>query len=178
PYNQSWVVAIIPFAGIGVMALFYAMRSSDNSNTLFTALPLMVVAVLTLVGTVVTRRRQQQETQRQQNESLLNYIRTLENRRVRLQAAYDAQMAILNLGFPPPQEGLNRVMSAPTQLWERRPDDADFAAFRLGSGDVPSRIRVQVADSDLENDEITRAFTLAETYRLLRDAPVVVPLQQ
>jgi DNA segregation ATPase FtsK/SpoIIIE, S-DNA-T family len=176
--NTSWVVAIIPFAGIGVMAMFYALRTSDNSNTLFTALPLMVLAVLTLAGTVVTRRRQTQQYQRQQDESLLNYIRALENRHVRLQAAYDAQMAILNLSFPSPQEGLNRVMTAPTQLWERRPEDPDFAVLRLGSGDVPSRIRVQVADTDQETDEITRAFTLAETYRLLRDAPVVVPLQQ
>lgn len=178
PLNPSWLVAIIPFAGIGVMALFYALRSSDNSNTLFTALPLMVVAVLTLAGTLMTRRRQQQQQQRQRDEGLLNYIRALETRRVRLQAAYDAQMAILNLGFPAPQEGLRRVMSSPTQLWERRPEDTDFAAFRLGSGDVPSRIRVQVADTDQDNDEIARAFTLAETYRLLRDAPVVIPLQR
>lgn len=117
PPNQSWLVAVIPFAGIGIMALFYALRTSDNSNTLFTAIPLMVLAVLTLAGTVVTRRRQSQQHQRQQDESLLNYIRALESRRVRLQAAYDAQMAILNLAFPPPQEGLQRVMSSPTQLW-------------------------------------------------------------
>src|SRR5574341_1967275 len=102
--NPSWVVTIIPFAGIGAMALFYALRSSDNSNTLFTALPLVVLAVLTLVGTVITRRRQQEQFQRQQDESLLNYIRVLENRRVRLQAAYDAQMAILHLNFPSPDE--------------------------------------------------------------------------
>jgi S-DNA-T family DNA segregation ATPase FtsK/SpoIIIE len=176
--NTSWLVAIIPFAGIGVMALFYALRTSDNSNTLFTALPLMVLAILTLAGTVITRRRQAQQYQRQQDESLLNYIRALDTRRVRLQAAYDAQMAILNLGFPSPQSGLSPIITSQTQLWERRPEDVDFAAFRLGSGDVPSRIRVQVADTDLESNEITRAFTLAETYRLLRDAPVVVPLQQ
>ncbi len=178
PPNISWLVAIIPFAGIGVMALFYALRSTDDSNTLFTALPLLVVAVLTLAGTVVTRRRQQQQHQRQQDDNLLNYVRTLEARRVRLQAAYDAQTAILNLSFPPPTGILQRITSAGTQLWERRPEDADFAALRLGSGDVPSRVRVQVMDSDQDNDEITRAFTLAETYRLLRDAPVVVPLQQ
>src|SRR6185436_12995603 len=82
PLNQSWLVAVIPFAGIGVMALFYALRASDNSNTLFTALPLIVLAVLTLAGTLVTRRRQQQQHQRQQDESLLNYIRVLETRRV------------------------------------------------------------------------------------------------
>jgi DNA segregation ATPase FtsK/SpoIIIE, S-DNA-T family len=178
PLNRSWIVAIIPFAGIGAMALFYAARSSDNSNTLFTALPLVIVAILTLAGTLITQRRQTQQYRRQQDESLLNYIRALENRRVRLQAAYDAQMAILNLGFPPPQVSLNRVHTAPAQLWERRPEDPDFAAFRLGIGDVPSRIHVTVADTDQETDEIARAFTLAETYRLLRDAPVIAPLQQ
>lgn len=178
PPSLTWLTSIIPFAGIGVMALFYLARVSDNASSLFTALPLLVIALLTLVGTFYSRRRQQQAHQKECDERLLNYIRVLESRRVRLQAAYDAQMAALRLNFPSPEAQLERLLTQPGQGGGRRPTDADFACFRLGIGDVPSRIRVQVADSDHDHDEISRAFALADSYRLLRDAPVLVRLSQ
>lgn len=169
--GPGWLISVIPVLGIGVMGLFYLTRAGDGGSALF-AIPLFVLALFTVGGTILAFRWRKKDTQRRRDKSILDYIRQLDRKRARLQAAHNAQFAILHNTFPAPQQNLNRALSQQSNLWERRPSDIDFLSFRLGLGRVPSVVPIQPPDPDIDSTELIRAIDLVDTYRWLEYAPV------
>lgn len=174
--EPNTLVTLIPVMGIAVMALLYVFRAFDSPNTLFSVVPLLFLAGFTIGGTVLATRWRKRDNTRQQQAAMLAYLRLLEQKRAQLQAGQDAQIAILETNFPPPDETLNRALARHTALWERRPEDPDFGALRLGVGRVPSAVQAKLAAAD-SSEGGQRAQALAETYRTLDPAPVVASLQ-
>jgi DNA segregation ATPase FtsK/SpoIIIE, S-DNA-T family len=177
--EQNWLVSIIPVMGIGVMAMFYVFRSvgSTGGSALF-AIPLLILAIFTIGGTLLTQRWRRSDFEKRRYESTLNYIRLLEKKRTRLQAAHNAQIALLRTNFPNPQDGLKLALSRDAKLWERRPIDPDFTAFRLGLGRIPFSITITTPDPDVDSEDLDRALEIADTYRYLNRAPAILSLQQ
>lgn len=171
--ETPWIVSVLPVLGIGVMAIFYVLRASNGA--LF-ALPMLVLALFTIGGSVLAQRWRKRDYERRQITSELNYLRLLDAKRARLQAAQDAQLAILEDNFPPAFTLLDRALSPDQHLWERRPEDPDFAAFRLGIGRVPSQVRIRTAEPDVNTHALEKAMALADQYRFLPDAPIIVTL--
>ncbi len=175
--EPNTLVTLIPVMGIGVMALLYVFRAFDSPNTLFSVIPLLFLAGFTIGGTVLATRWRRRDNTRQQQAAILAYIRLLEQKRAQLQAGQDAQIAILEANYPPPAESLNRALARHPALWERRPEDPDFAALRLGVGRIPSTVQTRLASTDSSECGL-RAQALAESYRYLDPAPIVASLQQ
>jgi S-DNA-T family DNA segregation ATPase FtsK/SpoIIIE len=175
--EPNTLVTLIPVMGIGVMALLYVLRAFDSPNTLFSVIPLLFLAGFTIGGTVLATRWRRRDNTRQQQAAILAYIRLLEQKRAQLQAGQDAQIAILEANYPPPAESLNRALARHPALWERRPEDPDFAALRLGVGRIPSTVQTRLAATDSSESGL-RAQALAEAYRYLDPAPIVASLQQ
>ncbi len=174
--EPNTLVTLIPVMGIGVMALLYVLRAFDSPNTLFSVVPLLFLAGFTIGGTILAQRWRRRDNTRQQQAATLAYIRLLEQKRGQLQAGQDAQIAILEANFPPPDEALNRALVRHPALWERRPEDPDFAALRLGVGRIPSAVQAKIGTTDSSESGL-RAQTLAEAYRYLDTAPIVASLQ-
>ncbi len=174
--EPNTLVTLIPVMGIGVMALLYVLRAFDSPNTLFSVIPLLFLAGFTIGGTILAQRWRRRDNTRQQQAATLSYIRLLEQKRGQLQAGQDAQIAILEANFPPPAEALNRALVRHPALWERRPEDPDFGALRLGVGRIPSAVQAKLGTIDSTESGL-RAQTLAEAYRYLDPAPVVASLQ-
>lgn len=169
--GPGWLISVIPVLGIGVMGLFYLTRAGDGGSALF-AIPLFVLALFTVGGTILAFRWRKKDTQRRRDQNTVDYIRQLDRKQARLQAAHNAQYAILQNSFPDPQANLNRALSRNPNLWERRPDDTDFLAFRLGLGRLQSVVPIRPPDVDMDSPELTRAIDLVNTYRWLENAPV------
>lgn len=169
--GPGWLISIIPVMGIGVMGLFYLLRAGDGGSALF-AIPLFVLALFTIGGTIFAFRWRRNDVQRRRDEATIDYIRQLDRKRARLQAAHNAQFAILRNNFPDPQSNLTRALSRNPNLWERRPEDTDFLAFRLGVGRMPSVVPIRPPDPDLDSPELARAIDLVDTYRWLENAPL------
>lgn len=175
--EQNLLVGVLPVAGIGMMAIFYVFRSaSAGGDSLFFALPMMIMAAFTIGGTVLAQRWRKSDHARRKREAELSYIRVLEKKRVRLQAAHDAQIAILQHDFPEPEEWLNLALTRDQRLWERRAEDDDFASMRIGVGRIPSIVKINTPDPDSDSEGLDRAFALADEYRYLSNAPVVASL--
>jgi len=176
PPDQNWLVAVIPVMGIGVMALFYILRAADGSSNLLSAVPLFLLALFTIGGTLLAGRWRRRDYEKRREEMAMNYLRTLEKKRARLQAANDAHRAILEANYPTPGMGLNLALLRERNLWERRPEDNDFGAFRLGLGRIPSPVTIRTPDPDQDSDLLDRALALADGYRFLEHAPAVTAL--
>ncbi|MCU0513494.1 MAG: AAA family ATPase [Anaerolineae bacterium] len=177
--EQSILITILPVLGIGVMAVFYVLRAAGDtgSSAAFFAVPMMLLAVFTIGGTILAQRWRRREYQKRRAENDLNYLRLLDRKRVRLQAVQDVQLALLETAYPAPAALLKRAFTPDDRLWERRPADDDFLHFRVGVGRVPSGVAVHTPGVELDSPLLDRALSLADSYRFLPDAPVVIGLQ-
>jgi S-DNA-T family DNA segregation ATPase FtsK/SpoIIIE len=173
PPEQNMLLAVLPVLGIGGMAVFFVFRPGAN---LFFVIPMVLVAASTIATAVLTQRSQRRDYERRRLENERRYLRLLEQKRARLQAAYDAQLAILEHNFPPPDFWLDLALWRDHRLWERRPADTDFTAFRVGLGRTPSLVTIKTPDPDTTSDSLDKAFALADEYRYLTNAPIVASL--
>ncbi len=175
--DRQWWLSIIPIAGIGVMAVFYLILSAATNRGALLAIPLLFMALFTTAATVIAGRARKRDQEMRRAENELTYLRLLEKKRTRLQAAREVQQAILKTNFPGPDALFERALMRDQQLWERRPEDLDFITFRLGTGRVPSQIPVRVLEPDKNTELLHHALHMAEDYRTLEDAPVTLSLQ-
>ncbi|MAS35136.1 MAG: hypothetical protein CL610_14085 [Anaerolineaceae bacterium] len=173
PPEQNLLLAILPVVGIGGMAVFFVFRPGAN---LFFVIPMALVALSTIATALLTQRSQRRDYERRRLENERRYLRLLEQKRARLQAAHDAQLAILEYNFPAPDHWLDLALTRDVRLWERRAENADFTAFRMGVGRTPSLVTIKTPDPDTTSDSIDRAFALADEYRFLDNAPTLASL--
>lgn len=174
--EQGWLLTLIPLLGIGSMALFYALLNTNGRGGLF-AVPLLLLGIITVAGTLAANRARRKEAQRRREKDVIQYVRQLDRKRARLQAAHDVQRTILQHNFPTPDSLYDIALNHSTRLWERRPEDSDFTTLRIGSGRIESQIPVQAPDPDADNPLLRRALTIADRYRMLEDAPITVALR-
>lgn len=175
--DQGLLTAILPVAGIAVMAMFYVFRAATGGGEgLSFAIPMVILGGFTVGSTLFAQRARKREQARRKADAEMNYVRMLEKKRARLQAAHDAQVAILEYDFPHPADWLSAALTRDGRLWERRADDTDFSAFRLGVGRVPSKIKINTPDPDEDSPGLDKALALADEYRYLPTAPVAASL--
>ncbi len=187
--EQNLLVTILPALGMIAMTMAFLSRAltsnvgSETGNlvrldTFCLILPMLVIALASVAGPLLTQRSQAKDREQKNLEAEQKYRRLLEQKRVRLQAARDAQLAILEYNFPAPDHWLNLALNRDNRLWERRPGDPDFTALRVGLGHTPSLVEIQTPDADTTSESIDLAFALADEYRYLNDAPVIMSLRQ
>lgn len=169
-------LSLLPMLGLGVIAVFYLVRASDAGGSAFSALPLMVLAGLSVVSAIVTARWRRRDRARRTEQARGDYLRTLIYKRARLQAAHDAQRGILESAYPSPLDGVGRALNPSAGLWSRRPNEAGFATVRLGVGDVAAPVRILTPDPDRAHPLMPYALALAEQYRTLRAVPAPLSL--
>jgi S-DNA-T family DNA segregation ATPase FtsK/SpoIIIE len=169
-------LSLLPVLGLGAVAAFYLLRSSESGGGLGAALPLVILAGLSVVSAVLTVRWRTHDRQRRRAQQRGAYLRTLVYKRARLQAAHDAQRALLTEAHPAPTDGAQRALARAPEVWARRPADPDFLAVRLGIGDVPAVVKITPPDPDRAHPLLPNALALAEHYRTVREVPVRVRL--
>ena len=164
-----------------------AVLSGGGSSRLMVIPMVLTVLAATAYSFYAFRRerRQRQAEEAAYNEHLAGMRRDMV-------AAHKAQRQYYTYTFPdaattlrivgdtvrPPE---SRIVDtrAGTRLWERRPDDGDFATLRLGIGARPSTViykppRVESMSSPL----LSEALRLAEDSRFLTEAPLAIPLRR
>ncbi len=181
PPEQNMLLALLPIVGVVGMAVFFVVRpaltgeGASATNVLF-AIPMLLVAASTIATAIIAQRQQRRDYERRRLENDRRYIRLLEQKRARLQAAHDAQLAILDYNFPEPMQWLDLALTRDIRLWERRAGDADFTALRIGLGRTPSLVNIKTPDPDTTSDSLDKAFALADEYRYLQNAPTIASM--
>lgn len=173
PPDQSLLIAVLPIAVFGVVALLSVIMSlGGGSNSPFFLVTLSMFGVSAGV-TVYAQRNRRRGFIARKEAIRIGYLRALNYKRARLQAAHDAQRALLDAAYPPPDI---RAQNAARRGGYKRSGDADFMSFRAGLAALPSPVRISAPDPDRDHPLLHYALELAEDYRTLRDAPIVLPL--
>jgi S-DNA-T family DNA segregation ATPase FtsK/SpoIIIE len=104
-----------------------------------------------------------------------DFRRKLDGLEAELQAGRAEEVRVRRRRSPDGAELVERARRCLPGLWERRPDDEDFLALRVGSADRPALLQVSVPSRG--NEELRAEIEeLVEPYRTVSMVPVVAPL--
>jgi DNA segregation ATPase FtsK/SpoIIIE, S-DNA-T family len=119
-----------------------------------------------LVGSALSERKQGRKANAARQAGYAEHKARIEHDTA---DAVAAELTALREQCPDPAEVLSVAAGPRRRLWERRRTDPDYLLLRVGTGDLPSSVRL----TDPTADEHRRTVTWP-----LRDAPVTVPLRE
>ncbi|HEY2771973.1 MAG TPA: type VII secretion protein EccCb [Solirubrobacteraceae bacterium] len=171
----TFVQMILPVLGsLGIVAFAIIM---PNKLFLIVAGVFVAIAVFSVVASHFAQRRSGKQSARSERRL---YRAHLEERRRQLELVTERQRQVDERLYPDPAR-LAGLVSHRRHLWERRPTDGDFLAFRLGRASVPIACPVELA---LAEDPLTEyqpelydeAQQLIRAYETVDDLSVVASL--
>lgn len=156
--------SLIPVVMGGVMAL--AMG------------PIMLLfALMGPVMATVTMLEDRRSGRRDYQQAKTAFAAEMDGLESRLATQHAGLLASRRLAAPDPAELAERAARHDPALWERRPADDDFLSLRLGTADLPSRLRLQAVDAEADSAESQRVAALLSRYVTDPDAPVDADLR-
>ncbi len=175
PAAMSWLTALLPVAAVLLVVLVSALLLSGGAS--WTQWLLFLPMTLATVGaTAFTARRARKVFREQVNKIREDYRAELNRAHDRLTLLQQRQQEVLRAANPDLNECLERARRPDAQLGERRPQDADFLAPRLGLGRVSTSLElvaaaIKVHPPELE-DLLAAADQLYETFSVVDEVPV------
>ncbi|PDW01815.1 FtsK/SpoIIIE domain-containing protein [Candidatus Viridilinea mediisalina] len=179
---------IIPLASSLVyLAIAAARASTGGFNSMLSALPIVIIGMLTGGVAFYTYRQQKREYEAALVTYRETYQQALERIRRQLQQLERQQRSYYEENDPDLKnllqiaEGeVNKAGAAvpAARLWERRPEDADFLTLRIGRGDRPTSLTIKPPTVNAYSKDVEDSLMLAEQFRLVRDVPVGVSLRR
>ncbi|MFC4034379.1 type VII secretion protein EccCa [Streptomyces polygonati] len=176
--DSSGVWTYLPMAMMSVSMMLVIIRPGGTGNSLgYLALGMMVMAsAAMLVGQLVRKGSDRKQRLRGERRDYLRYL--TQTRRKVQRAVIDQQLA---LAWRHPDPATLRSMVRTTRLWERRPEDDDFAEVRVAVGDQQLAMRLTpVTTKPVEDLEPLSAHALRRflrAYSTVPDQPIAVYLR-
>jgi S-DNA-T family DNA segregation ATPase FtsK/SpoIIIE len=168
---------VLPVLGtLGILAFALVM---PNKVFLIIGAVFVGLAVISVMGTYWVQRRTGKISARTERRL---YRAHLTQREADLQGVVRRQREVDERLYPDPMR-LAGVVSHRRGLWERRPTDEDFLAFRLGRAAIPLACPVELKLSDNPMTEfspelLAEAQDLIARYRVVDELGVVTTLRQ
>ena len=168
----NWISVIIPsLAGVGVI-LTVSLLLGGPMTMLFFSAP---TALIGIFMAIYNYKSQCKKYSGKENLRLVKYEDYLSDQETEIKSRIDAQRRMLNSIHPVTAECVAIVSEPARRLWERRPSDIDFMELRIGSGTVPSEVKLQVPKQQLtlEEDELSnRMYNLTDNYKTVDNCPI------
>ena len=175
PLSRLLPVAMV-VGTVGMMAVYLTSGASATRNPMFMFFPVMMVG--SLLGTMVSGSRGGGRVA-EINHNRRNYLRYLASLESSIVNTADDQRLSLVWSSPDPE--LLWTMIGRRRMWERRPDDPDFARIRIGLSS--QCLSTPLVMPDLGPAEERDPVTAMELRRLFRrwamvpDLPVCLALR-
>ncbi|HTX32690.1 MAG TPA: type VII secretion protein EccCb [Solirubrobacteraceae bacterium] len=168
---------LMPALGtLGIVAFAFIV---PNKLFLIVAGAFVAISLVSVLASYLTQRRSGKRSARSERRL---YRAHLEKRESELQAVVRGQRDIDERLYPDPGR-LTSLVTQRRHLWERRPGDGDFLAFRLGRATVPLACPIELS---LSEDPLTeyqpelyeQAEALVQRYRTVDELSVVASLAE
>ncbi len=184
--NQVLIQASLPLVTI---IGYIAIATFGQSRNMLMMIPMVLSVVASTLLAVYTN----QTVSKKRKAIEAAYKQRISELYKEVQSFHEMQRIYYNYNYPNPEMTLEiaRDLSRPAEeriedsrggsrLWERHPDDVDFARIRLGTGTLPSTVIYKAPQmQEFGDDTLTRDATrLAETSLFVTDVPVTIPLRQ
>ena len=178
PPHRSLLPTLLPSLGMMFsMGLMSTMNYSQSGN-LLVILPTVMMGVVSL-GTSVFMYREQHQTFRQNSEAENErFQRTLDSKMEELDGARGEERRIRLENDPSLDQIVGMVETDDLRLWERRPEDPDFASVRIGVGALLPTVTLKLPDMDPLAPRYEETMALYNEHKLIEDVPVTINLRE
>ncbi len=164
PEPFGWAVALVPLIMAGAM---YALTKSVAVIGFAFISPLMIVG----------QWYQSRKNARDKYARLLAQYRTdVDTLERDVSQEQVTEIAARRIQAPPTPELMRSAVARDPNLWQRGVDDDDFLLVRLGQGDQPSVVTIEIPEGG-ERDERAAIETLPSRYGIVADVPVEAALR-
>jgi Winged helix-turn helix len=140
-------------------------------------IPLSIMSILSPVGTLVAGMKKKKTTQQKNRANKKAYKQLLAQIREQLQKYADEQRQIALLSAPAP-EMLEARIKDRSRLWERRPDDPDFLAARVGIGRLPSSVKINTSQVNAIDPASEDVRSLVRDFATVEDMPCTIAISK
>ncbi|MEZ4513863.1 MAG: FtsK/SpoIIIE domain-containing protein [Chloroflexota bacterium] len=184
-YSQLIQIALPLLTIIGYV-LVTTLGGSGRSPWMLIPMALSVVASTGFsIYTYLKEKRQREEIEKAYEDRLVELSKEMNN-------YHDQQRRFYRYNYPDRTttfrivknartevEKTERTLRSEARLWERRVDDDDFGAVRLGMGTLPSTVLYVLGDVENFSDpQVRAAMKLQEESQYVADIPVIINLRQ
>ena len=166
---------------LGCLLAIYGMRASGSGGSAFMYTGLITAvgsAVLGVTWALVNLRQSQKEEYAAERSRVSAYSNYLLQQAALLRTKYAQNAQALAQTYPPAAALCGYTASTP-QLWNRNPNHNDFLFQRLGLGDIPFQMPIEIPKEKftLTTDPLQeKSRELKSEFSFLHDAPVGVDL--
>lgn len=166
---------------LGCLLAIYGMRNSGSGGSAFMYTGLITAvgsAMLGVVWALLNLRQNRREEYHAERARVSAYSNYLLQQAELLRTRYTQNALALAQTYPPAQS-LCAYNAGTPQLWSRNPNHEDFLFQRLGVGNIPFQVAIEIPKQrfSLTQDPLQqKPGKLKEEFSLLADAPVGVDL--
>ncbi|MGH2495316.1 MAG: FtsK/SpoIIIE domain-containing protein [Ktedonobacteraceae bacterium] len=175
PPKQSNITLIMPLVMVGLMVGIYYVAGQNSPQQMIFLLPMLAFSLMSPLMNIAVNGQKTKQVKRQWKQGDSKYRDLLKTLRAQLQEKADEQRALALLKDPDTTD-LETFIHERTHLWERRPDDPDFLAVRVGRGTHPFTIDIQAPEMDITHPMLDTVQELQQDFALVKDIPCSVPL--
>ncbi len=175
PQKPPGLTMIMPIIMVGIMLVVYVLIGNSSPQQLVFLLPMVIFSVMTPLSTFLTARQQTKRIKREWRKNDRKYRVALKALRTELTGKADEQRS-LSLLKDPDNTDLEACVLERAHLWERRPDDPDFLAVRVGKGVQPFAIEIQIPELDITEPMLPEVQKFQKEFALVTEIPNSVSL--
>lgn len=167
----SWLTVLMqPIFMVLVMGGIAMM--THNYNMLMYSIPMSLMSVSL---TIINNKSNMKKWMKTNGLALEKYSEYLEETEREITNSEGAYISTLSMASPGVVECLSIAQNVSRRLWERTPRDADFLSVRLGTGTIPSNVKIKTPSAQMaieDNPFISQAQAIKDRHQILTGVPV------
>lgn len=168
---------------LGCMMMLYASRMEGGGSTLYMYSGVVMAlssAVVGVVWTVINQKNQKKEAEMQEEQRFQAYSAYLVEKTDEIKQNYEKARDILKKQYPETKECI-KYDEQGNFLWQRNHTHDDFLKERLGRGDIPFQMQIDIPQkrfSLYEDELMNKPEFIKKDYETLYQVPVTIDLMQ
>ncbi|HLX41298.1 MAG TPA: FtsK/SpoIIIE domain-containing protein [Ktedonobacteraceae bacterium] len=175
PPSQGWISLVMPMIMMAVILVMYIIINHGSMQEVTFLLPMALFSIMSPITAMLTTRQKIKQVRKRWNEGDKKYRKALSKLRKQLTAYTKKQREVALLTDPDPEELEVRIHER-AHLWERRPEDPDFLAVRVGKGKLPLTVTLKTPEIDVTEPMLTEVQQLRDDFLGVKDIPCRVSL--
>ncbi|MEO8973505.1 MAG: type VII secretion protein EssC [Ktedonobacteraceae bacterium] len=175
PPSQGWISLVMPIIMMGVILIMYIILNHGSLQQVTFLLPMALFSIMMPISTLLTTKQKIKQVRKRWRTGDTKYREALSKLREQLTAQAEKQREVALLTDPDPAELEERILER-EHLWERRPEDPDFLAVRVGKGKRPLTVTLKTPEIDVAEPLIDDVQQLRDDFSGVTDIPCGVSL--
>lgn len=172
----NWLATFLPT--VATLGIAIIMSVFLSPMMLLYSLPMTITGVIISITNYRRQTKkyteQTENRQRKYDDHIVKIVKQIESKR-------NEQVTALLLADPSTEDCFAIAKERKSRLWERTPDDKDFASVRIGTGPIDFSVKIDIPKESLSLEEDAlriKPKEIKEQYETIEDAPIICDIYE